>query len=153
MAIDGRVSLLCPLGGVDRPHKPPSLAPHCDAARLLSEGSFCHSSVAHELSPISDVSLGSSGRELQITPVAPIRYIPSHSQDDVFYLFLQTRKINPTLYTYWVLPLVIKKERVMMLLSCSLWYHDVSFPPSFDMVLHLLHLHPPLSTTILSAHL
>jgi hypothetical protein len=36
----------------------------------------------------------------------------------------------PTLYTHWVLPLVIKKAHVMMLLSCFFWRHDVSFSPS-----------------------
>ena len=48
-------------------------------------------------------------------------------------------KISPTLYAHWVLPLVRKEACVVVLLSCSLWRHDVSFSPSVDMVLHLAH--------------
>ena len=56
--------------------------------------------------------------------------------DDGFYFFLQKQKIGQR-YIPLVLPLVIKKARVIMLLSCSLWRHDVSSSPSVDLVLHL----------------
>jgi hypothetical protein len=47
---------------------------------------------------------------------------------------LAETKNSPTLYTHWVLPLVIKKTHVMMLLLCSVWRHDVSFSPLVDML-------------------
>jgi hypothetical protein len=42
----------------------------------------------------------------------------------------------------------MKKEHVMMLLSCSSWRHDVSSSPSVDMVLHLAPTSPPLSVPV-----
>jgi hypothetical protein len=53
--------------------------------------------------------------------------------DDSFYLFLQKQQL-----AYRHIPIAraigyhrgrLKKARVMMLLSCPLWYHDVSFFP------------------------
>jgi len=63
--------------------------------------------------------------------------------DDVFYLFLQKQKLAQR-YIPIVYPLAIKKLRVMMLLSCPLWCHDVSCSPSVDLVLHLAPTSPPL---------
>ena len=65
--------------------------------------------------------------------------------DDVFYLFLQKTKIAQRYMSTGNLPLVIKKARVMMLLSCPLWCHKVSFSPSVNMMLHLAPTSPPLS--------
>ncbi len=42
----------------------------------------------------------------------------------------------------------MKYSHVMMLLSCPLWCHDISFPPAVDMVQHLVLTFPPLSVPI-----
>jgi hypothetical protein len=47
----------------------------------------------------------------------------------IFYLFLQKQKIAYRYVPVWVHLREIEEEiRVMMLLSCSLWYHDACVP-------------------------
>ena len=49
--------------------------------------------------------------------------------DDAFYLFLQEQQIAYRHIHIGYPRGRLKKARVTMLLTCPLWYHDVSFPP------------------------
>ncbi len=55
----------------------------------------------------------------------------------VFCLFLQKQILAHRYIPIGYSPPVMKERaRVMMLPLCPLWYHDVSFPPSVDLMLH-----------------
>jgi hypothetical protein len=61
-------------------------------------------------------------------------YIFVYEDDDDFCLFLQKQKLAQRYVPIRYSLVVIKKARVMMLVSCSLWRHDVSFSLSVDVI-------------------
>ena len=70
------------------------------------------------------------------------------ADDDFIYLFLQNEKKAQRYVPTGYLPLVIQKALVMMLLSCPLRCHDVSFAPPVDVVPLLAPTPPPLSVSM-----
>jgi hypothetical protein len=78
---------------------------------------------------------------VQVRPGAHDRWIPIEPESPgrgrgsaemmmmIFYFFLEKQKIAYHYLPVWVhLREIEGKTRVMMLLSCSLWYHDASVP-------------------------